>query len=400
MKKTDKSAEYSRRYRKAGELAHEVAQAIADGRTAEDCPPVAGFLRQNKFSKELVSRLSSVEYNQRAYRTMKEHDRETETQRFLERLREHNRMDILRRRRRRVGLSVASAVAVITVIAAFSLFYPGRDAASGSKTGAVSLTLADGSTIALDNSRDVPDFIERPEAMFWNGNGSLTVEKRTEEPGEVQSESYHTLNVSHGYQYDILLEDKTHVWLNSGSSLRFPAVFAGNERKVFVEGEAYFEVAPDSARPFVVETPGQTLTVLGTSFNLYSYRDEPVVYTALLSGSVSVRAGETELVLKPNQISGLNRADSSFSVKNTSAESVSQWRSGAFVFDDNTLEQVLMKVSRWYGVEITYDKEKARAFIYKGNLPRFDTVEEMLESIEMTGLIKFEKRRSGYELKM
>ena len=387
--------DYHSLYNEAHGLVDDVTEAIAGGRAVSECPRVGEFLRNNKFSEEIINNLSSAGYNRRAYDIMRSNDGEQAAARFLDRL-DREEKKTARRKRRRIVYGLTGASAAVILLAIMLSVSTGSTGEPDPTPRQITLTLADGRTIVLDDT----NLIEEAEASIRNDHGSLVVERKAEEISETPSPSLHTLNVSHGCQYDITLEDGTRVWLNSGSSLRFPAVFGEGGRMVFVEGEAYFEVSPDSGRPFRVETYGQTLTVLGTSFNIYSYRDEAVTRTTLLSGSVSIRSGDNEVLLKPNQSSELNRNNSEFSVKTVDAGAVAEWRNGVFVFDDNTLEQVLMKVSRWYDVEIEYDEDKARAFVYKGNLPRYDSIGEMLESIEMTGSVKFRKSRNGHIMTM
>lgn len=377
----------------------DIAEAIANNQSIHDCPQISEFLRQNKFSEEIIDRFCSVEYNMEAHDSLKPYDKQKELTRFLMRLdQEKNNIEKRRKKIRRTFFSISGTAAAVAVIM-ITLLNPHENLPDTLQTECpVNLILSDGRTIALDDSHDDSrlELIEESGAHIRNIDGTLIVEKDSGTVAE-NTPNHYTLNVSGGYQYDIILEDKTHVWLNSDSYLRFPASFGADERKVFVEGEAYFEVAEDRNRPFIVETSGQTITVLGTAFNLYAYRDEPVIYTTLVSGSVSVRSATGQVTLSPNQSCGLNRYDNKFSVGKADGNSIAQWRNAEiFVFNDNTLEQVLMKVSRWYNVEIVFDKADAQKFIYKGNLPKYENIEELLENLEITGSMKFAKERNRY----
>lgn len=398
MRSKNNLSEQHRQYSEVRELLRAAAKTIADNGSIVDCTSLVRFLRRNEFSQEMISRLSSVEYNRAIYESMKRYDRESESNRLVVRLDEVRRKAGKRRRRiRHLFASVAgTGVAAAAVIGGW-FYFSGGTTHENQVHRQISLILSDGRTISLDNPLNNLDLEEETDAFIRNTDGTLIVEKKDDAAQQMNAPNHYTLDVSEGYQYDIILEDKTHIWLNSDSYLRFPASFGPDERKVFVEGEAYFEVAEDRGRPFIVETSGQTITVLGTAFNLYAYRDEPVIYTTLLSGSVAVRSAAGEVTLVPNQSCGLNRYDNKFSVRDVKAQTVAEWRNaGIFVFDDNTLEQVLMKVSRWYGVEIVFDETDARTFIYRGNLPRYEKVEELLESLEITGSMKFTKEKNRY----
>src|SRR5690606_31471902 len=142
------------------------------------------------------------------------------------------------------------------------------------------LTLADGSQIALDNAPDQKILDKGGIKITKNEDGLITYQIN---PGVRESKS-NTLSTPKGGQYQVILSDGTKVWLNAASSLRYPTVFTGNERKVILNGEAYFEVAKNEKQPFKVVTDRQELLVLGTHFNINSYEDEPDVKTTLLEG--------------------------------------------------------------------------------------------------------------------
>lgn len=392
-----KDADYHRLYHQAHRLACKAAEAIADNRTAADCGELIRFLNENRFSAQMVDELCSPDYHRRARGMMG--DRDTEVQRLVKCIDEEKRKAVQRyKQNRRIRLAGAAAAAIIA--GAILLHVADFRRAPEPPIPQASLTLSDGRTLALDRQVSETTIDDGSAVSISNAGGGLVVEQKSEQAVADPQPAYHTLNVSEGYQYDILLADKSRVWLNSGSSLRFPSAFGAGERRVYMEGEAYFEVSPDAERPFVVETEGQTLTVLGTSFNIYAYRNEPDIYTAVLTGRVSVRSGEQEITLSHDQACRLERESSEFSVRDVDAGAVAEWRNGVFVFDDNNLEQVAMKISRWYNVEIVYDHIKARSITYKGNLPRYESIGEMFESIEMTGPVKFVKQKDKYVMTM
>ena len=168
-------------------------------------------------------------------------------------------------------------------------------------------------------------------------------------------------------------------------------------REVFLEGEAYFEVAPDSSCPFLVETAQQQIKVLGTKFNVSAYLDEPTE-TTLLEGSVYLTGvvvkGEHQLV--PGEQVVIDPVSNEFTVTEVDAENVIAWTLGKFVFDDNTLEQVMKKLERWYGVEVDYVDPEVKKIVFKGNLPRYSDLRILLGMIEKISPVRFQV--DGYKI--
>lgn len=200
---------------------------------------------------------------------------------------------------------------------------------------------------------------------------------------------YNILEVPRGGEYELILADGTHVWLNADSRLRYPAHFGKKERRVYLEGEAYFQVAKDSACPFRVESVAQTVEVLGTEFNVSAYSDDEGVYTTLVEGRVAVtasRSGEYS-VLRPGQQAWVN--GQAITVNEVNIHQVVDWKNGMFVFDDQNLETILRKVVHWYDVEVFFRNQAARTIIFKGNLPRYRELPELLKVLESSSDVRF-----------
>ena len=230
-----------------------------------------------------------------------------------------------------------------------------------------------------------------------------------------------TLTTARGETYILTLPDKSKVWLNAASSLTYNAgLMERGVRKVRLAGEAYFEVAKDKAHPFIVESANQQVEVLGTHFNINSYADEPDIKTTLLEGSVRVantprhpelvlppaassRSGSRNskaavqvqdgerfsVVLKPGEQSTLKQNERAAKVNKVDIEEVIAWKDGYFMFDDESLESIMRKVSRWYDVEVVYQDEKLKTQGFGGRVSRFGNVSEVLEILELTELARF-----------
>ncbi|HEY0176147.1 MAG TPA: FecR domain-containing protein, partial [Pedobacter sp.] len=251
------------------------------------------------------------------------------------------------------------------------------------------LTLADGSKISLTDAVNGALAEQAGITVNKTKDGQLIYTVSKIRPG-TDSAAYNTIETPKGGQYQVILPDGTSVWLNAASSLRYPAFFTGNERKVQLEGEAYFEVAKNPAMPFRIVSKGQVAEVLGTHFNINSYQDEPGIKTTLLEGSVRVlnSRSHTAVLLKPGQQSN-TAIDGTTTLRNVNPEQYVAWKSGKFIFADANIESIMRQVSRWYNVEIEYkgdiSKEK-----FGGRASRFTNVSELLEILELTDQVHFD----------
>lgn len=205
--------------------------------------------------------------------------------------------------------------------------------------------------------------------------------------GKAASDQYNTIETPIGGQYQVNLSDGTKVWLNSGSSLRYPVKFVGDYRNVELKGEGYFEVATNKAMPFKVKNARQTVEVLGTHFNIAAYTDEPVVKTTLLEGVVKVSAGKANALLKPGQQSKLDGSKINV-IDHVDLEDVVAWKNGYFKFNES-LENIMSKISRWYGVEVVYQTMPDPGLTYSGKISRSRNISAVLKIIGFNSDVRF-----------
>lgn len=199
------------------------------------------------------------------------------------------------------------------------------------------------------------------------------------------------LIVPRGGEYRITLSDGTRVWLNSSSTLTFPQVFSGNERRVQLTGEAYFEVKADAAHPFIVSTAQMDVKVLGTSFNVSVYDDEDAVHTTLVKGSVEVKAtGNQAMILRPGEQACLS--DRKLTCQEVNIRQFTSWIDGKFMFCNTELEEISKQISRWYDVDIFFSSERVKNMCFTGAILRFEPLEELIRMIEMTSNVQFSVR--------
>lgn len=245
------------------------------------------------------------------------------------------------------------------------------------------LTLEDGSRVVLDNSDNGVLANQGPAVISKEKNGKLVY--NTVAVAANQPMKYNSIVIPRGGQYQLVLPDGTKVWLNAASSLRFPVAFTGKDRKVELSGEAYFEVAKNKEKPFHVIANGTEVEVLGTHFNVNSYTKE--VNTTLVEGAVKLKATGNEVILKPGQ-SGITTENKGFDVKMADMESTLAWKNGLFIFHDENLHSIMEKVSRWYDVEIEYRGNVQHKQLY-GKVSRYEQVKELLNNMELTGIVHF-----------
>lgn len=246
-----------------------------------------------------------------------------------------------------------------------------KDIAPGSNKAV--LTLSNGRQIALNNTQNGNIAQQGGTAVHKTGNGLVAYQVSTL-PGSPShndtATDFNTVTTPRGGQYQVILPDGTKAWLNSLSSIHFPVAFTGNERNVETTGEVYFEVAKDKLKLFHVSTAGQTITVLGTHFNIMAYPDEPQVVTTLLEGSVRIAKGGQSKTLKPGQQALVNQ---DIKIESVDTEDAIAWKNGLTAFTDADLKTIMRKVSRWYDIDVEYqglvsDRTFTGAISRKSNL--------------------------------
>ncbi len=305
-------------------------------------------------------------------------------------------------KRRKSGLSfwMRVAAAVILFVAGTSVYLAlNKKDTSKAKTLVVNekhypilpggvkavLKLSDGSTIILDSMQ----------------NGTLTQQGNTKinkQPGLLiynvsalsKSSStvvYNTLSVPKGGLYAVVLSDGSKVWLNSASSLHFPTAFTGSQRVVELTGEAYFEVAKNKERPFLVKVGNMQVKVLGTHFNIKAYSDENVIKTSLLEGSVNITRGNATELLRPGEQALVNKEEDKIDITKANLDNVMAWRNGMFQFEGADIAEIMREISRWYNVDIEYaDKVPIRHF--EGKISKNAQLSDVLRILELSN-VKF-----------
>ena len=246
------------------------------------------------------------------------------------------------------------------------------------------LTLANGETIMLGTGKNGKLASQGGLDLNQTSNGQIAYQANHADvqtkPNEVL---YNTCTTPRGGQYQLILPDGTHVWLNDASSIKFPVLFAKKERRVLISGEVYFEVAHNKEKPFFVSYQSQTIQVLGTHFNVNAYTDELTVKTTLLQGSIAISNGHTTELIKPGQQAEVSLGSDYIKIiDHANPEEAVAWKNGLFHFKKATLPAIMRQFARWYDVDV----------IYSGDIPKKEFTGEIQRDVNLSealSILKF-----------
>lgn len=223
-----------------------------------------------------------------------------------------------------------------------------------------------------------------------NGLNGIVYETNVEQLEEQPLET-NILKTPRGGEYAITLSDGSRVHLNAASELRFPVAFSGAKREVFFSGEAYFEIAKDSTRPFIVHTDAVNVKVYGTEFNLNTYSSIGT-QTVLVSGKVGIsgKHSSEERILRPNQLAVYDEQGVFQEIRNVEIFPYVAWKEGQFVFQDESLEHILNVLSRWYDVDVQYRDIDVKDCHFTGHIEKYEDIQIILNAISRMVGIRFE----------
>lgn len=249
------------------------------------------------------------------------------------------------------------------------------------------LTLEDGTQVPLE------------KGTGFTGSGVTSNGKKLDYTGKSRRLArdliaYNMLTVPRGGQFFIILEDSTKIWLNSESKIKYPITFSGkNTREIeLLYGEAYFEVSPSSKNNganFIVNQQNQKIEVLGTEFNVKAFRDEDVVITTLVEGRVSLLTNGKESNLTPNQQSTLNLRTRDLDISLVDVYDNISWKTGLFSFNQKTLEEIMLVLSRWYDVEVIFADEELKKMTFNGGFRKSQRINDILKAIKSTNQVNY-----------
>lgn len=247
------------------------------------------------------------------------------------------------------------------------------------------LTLADGRQIELDSVGKADVVLQDGAKVLKLGKGILAYKSSAS-----AKVTYNTLTTPKGGQYQVVLPDGSKVWLNSASSLKFPTAFVGNERKVELKGEGYFEIVHNAAKPFFVKAETVNVKVLGTGFNIMAYSDEKTIKTTLVHGSVEVNSGIITQHIVPGEQASIAKGEVEFDILHPNIQEIIAWKNGEFWFNNTSIQSIMRQIARWYNVDIAY-KGNLSDVKLSGVLSKKQNVEALFNILEATKQVRFKE---------
>ena len=285
------------------------------------------------------------------------------------------------------------AAVVLPVLLSITLWYAWKEKMENKQATVACLspvlTLDNGEKYQLDPEEQTEIYVDEEVKAYQAGGGLIYDTTARQEENK-----YNRIEVPRGSEYWIVLPDGTRVWLNAATELKYPVAFHAKERRVYLKGEAYFEVAPDKNRPFYVETEEVKIRVLGTVFDVNTHYTRGV-RTVLVEGAVALEWGDQkEIRMKPGELADFDRTTTEVTLKEVDVTSYISWKEGYFVFEDEPLEEIMHTLSLWYDKEFLFVGKRSRALHFSGHIKRYERIETILSAItDVTGV---EFRMNGY----
>ena len=317
--------------------------------------------------------------------------REVDTTRAWETFRVKNGLG--RQRRMTTWIKYAAVIALPLLVAGVWLLFPrggeqsipvAQNTKIVKREASPGLEVVGGGKVILEKEKD--KMIEAGQGVEVQQSSGMLVYSDS-----VVSEYVDTnvLRIPKGGEFKLQLADGTRVYLNSATDLRYPVAFTGSERRVYLKGEAYFEVAKDAEHPFIVVTDDVQVRVYGTSFNVNTLGADGV-RTVLVEGKVGIRGQDSdrEYVLKPNELAFYDWNSRDMKIETVDPDLYTLWRKGIFVFERETLENIMNILSLWYDMEVFFQSESAKKLHFSGHMKRYEQIEDILHAItDATGVV-------------
>lgn len=358
--------------------------------------------------KETLSEwLNKSEGNQRIYYQIIKGDNLTERNRLYESVdvnkawNEVSKSLAFDRKTRLVRLFAKSAAAILLpVLIGITAYWYVND--HSKSVNLADLEIKPGSknaVLVLDNGKSV-DLTIVPEQSLVEHDGTLIKNTKEElnytglDVKNKKSALFNTLIVPQGGEYNLVLSDGSRIMVNSMSKLIFPVRFSGDIREVSLEeGEAYFEIAKDRSKPFIVNIRGVKVEVLGTSFNIKAYSNDNNFYTTLVEGKVKLQAGAqtaNDYYLEPNQQAVYSILSEEISIQKVDAKQIVEWTVGRYSFTNQSLDEIMKTLSRWYDFNYQYEDETLKQIRFEGGLNKYESIDPILDIISKTGKVHVE----------
>ena len=300
------------------------------------------------------------------------------------------------KRRKKTYLILAAAASLALLFGIFQISYQQNEQSLQnfvSEAPAVDINSSDKVTIVLGAGENI--LIDESSTVEYSSNGTnvkMGKDKNYEQNTLIDKKPiFNTILVPYGKRTDVVLSDGTHVWINSGSRLVYPAIFKGNNREVYLEGEAIFDVAHNAEKPFKVLSKSQEIEVLGTIFNVSAYPEDEQMNTVLKSGSIQLTYNgnrKNSFKITPGTLSSYNNKTSEIKKSKVNVNDYFGWRDGYLSLKQQPLDYIVARLSRYYNVEIAIFDENLSRDTFSGKLDLKEDIHKVIETIRMTTQMK------------
>ena len=265
-------------------------------------------------------------------------------------------------------------------------------------SGQAVLMLGGGEVVLL--KRDTSELILADTTLRVTNERNTLVYSEIENKRMSEDVVYNTLTVPVSGEYCLVLADGTKVFLNSGSEIRYPEVFGKDRREVFLRVEAWFEVAKDSGRKFLVHAGAMDVKVLGTSFNVKAYEKLETVATTLVEGSVEIACDGESFRIVPGEQFVYDKNSREANVMMVDTELYTSWKDGYYKFRQATLKEIMTTLSLWYGLNVFYQNESAKHVEFTGKVKRYEDIRTLLDKFEQTENVVFDIKENNVFIKI
>lgn len=370
-----------------------IAKSIKKEANLEEREELYDWLNKSKENIQFYEKVSSKTFIDNKKKQRDSIDWEEDCYKFI------SMMSKRRRRIRRLSIIKYASIFIILLVSSIYLNYVNNNKNTHHISSRIKivqnepkviLTLSEGQQIDLTNKIDTIREFEKG-ASISIGDKELVYNKNMFELNTIRQDVvYNTLQLPNSETYQLILSDGTKVWINANSKLKYPASFNNNERKVYLEGEAYFDVYEDKKRPFIVDLGYASVKVLGTEFNVRAYDDEKEISAVLVNGSVQLYSTKhkKDILLKPGERSSLTYAGV-LKTENVNTYNYTAWKDGRFVFENKSIEEILEHISSWYDVNILYLDENCKKIRFSGDLEKKISLQKILQIMESSERVEF-----------
>ena len=376
--------------KEAFEIARIIQKSLKGKLSESEERQLSGWRKVSDENERAFQRMISVDFYTIGMEKLEMYDSRVAYGRFLQK-------KYQQRRKRRFLINMARVAAVALPFVIALVLYVGLNREEEQMvrpslasnilpgTSKAVLTLANGQMIPLGKEATDSTIITDGTQISASGSGVTYA-------SGVESESvvYNKLEIPRGGEFCLTLSDGTRVWLNSETSIQYPVAFGAKERRVFVQGEAYFEVAKDANKPFTVQFMSSSVTVLGTSFNIRAYPEEKRSQTTLAEGSVRIYSPGSSMLLKPGEQAEVSALSGEMVKQEVEVKNFTSWKDGRFVFEQQPLEDIMRTLERWYDIRVIFKDEGAKRISLSGNMKRYGDFSQVMKMLQMTGDVRFE----------